>query len=91
MAVELERIETVTLRKLAELTGYRQGALRMKIHRGQLVEGKHYIRSPDGRIQIILSAWNEWVRSGSRGLRRVGRASASRLNGTGGAAGKRCA
>lgn len=59
-------VETITLKKLSEITGYSQGALRQKIYRGELVKGKHYIHGPDGRVHIIVSEWNQWVRSGKK-------------------------
>jgi len=51
----------VTIKKLAELTGYSAGALRKKIERGVLVENMHYVRSPDSRILISLRAFQAWA------------------------------
>ncbi len=51
----------VTINKLSELTGYSSGALRKKIERGVLVEGMHYVRSPDSRILISLCAFQAWA------------------------------
>jgi hypothetical protein len=51
----------VTINKLAEMTGYSAGALRKKIERGVLVEGMHYVRSPDSRILISLRAFHVWA------------------------------
>lgn len=51
----------VTIKKLAELTGYSAGALRKKIERGILAEGLHFLRAPDGRIHISLPAYHAWL------------------------------
>jgi hypothetical protein len=51
----------VTIKKLAEITGYSPGALRKKIERGVLIEGLHYVRSPDSRILISLHAFQAWA------------------------------
>ncbi|MCG3168378.1 MAG: hypothetical protein WA094_07985 [Candidatus Desulfobacillus denitrificans] len=51
----------VTIKKLAEITGYSPAALRKKIERGVLIEGLHYVRSPDSRILISLHAFQAWA------------------------------
>lgn len=55
------QVPLVTINKLAEMTGYSAGALRKKIERGVLVEGMHYVRSPDSRILISLRAFQAWA------------------------------
>jgi hypothetical protein len=61
-------LNAVTTKKLANLTGYTEGALRKKIHDGVFVQGIHFLKSPDGRIQFILEEYNKWVlESGRRG------------------------
>lgn len=55
------QITLVTIKKLAEMTGYSAAALRKKIERGVLVEGMHYVRSPDSRILISLRAFQAWA------------------------------
>lgn len=57
-------VEFVTIKKLADVTGYTVKAFQRKIQRGVFLYGKHYIKDPDGRIQFNLEAYNEWVRSG---------------------------
>lgn len=51
----------VLIKKMAELTGYSEGAIRQKIQRGDWLHGIHFIHSPDGRIQISLEAYNKWI------------------------------
>lgn len=71
----------VTIQKLAEKTGYSVGALRRKIERGQLLEGVHFVKSPDGRIQFNIEAYESWVQGDRPELRLVARASKSTLVG----------
>lgn len=53
----------ITLKRIAELTGYTEGALHKKIHDGVLVEGVHYYRSPDGRIHFDIKEYEKWVKA----------------------------
>ena len=54
-------IKWVTIQKLSELTGYTRDAISKKIDRGQWPEGVMWKKSPDGRRQINLEAYNLWV------------------------------
>ena len=61
-------LKTVTTKKLAELSGFSEGALRKKIADGVFRLGVEFTKSPDGRIQFILEEYNKWVlESGQRG------------------------
>jgi hypothetical protein len=60
-------LKAVTVKKLAELSGYSEGALRKKIHDQVFKEGVQYCRSPDGRIMCLLEGINTWVLNGQRG------------------------
>jgi hypothetical protein len=47
---------------LAEaITGYTVKAIERKIERGDWVEGKVWIRAPDGRILINIPGYEKWV------------------------------
>jgi hypothetical protein len=47
---------------LAEaITGYTVKAIQRKIERGDWVEGKVWIRAPDGRILLDISGYEKWV------------------------------
>lgn len=47
---------------LAEaITGYTVKAIERKIERGDWVEGKVWIRAPDGRILLIIPGYERWV------------------------------
>ena len=59
------RFPLITIRKLAEETGYTEGALKAKIARGDFAEGLHFIKSPDGRVQFKVEAYLKWVESSS--------------------------
>jgi len=48
------------LHLVAAETGYSEKALRRKIEDGILIEGKHYYRSPDGRISIDTEEFTKW-------------------------------
>lgn len=51
----------VTLRKAEAETGYTEKAMRVKIDRGVWLEGKQYVRAPDGHILIDLVGYNQWA------------------------------
>ncbi len=57
------KLPKVTLKKLAEESGYSEHALRSKIARGDFAQGKHYIKSPDGRIHFIVEEYLNWLES----------------------------
>lgn len=54
-------MQWLTLKKFAEQTGYTQAAIRQKIQRGDWLLNIHYIKSPDGRIQINIKEYELWV------------------------------
>ena len=50
------------LLSLAELlTGYTVKAMQRKIERGDWVEGKVWVRAPDGRLLIDMVGYHKWV------------------------------
>ncbi len=57
----MQSLKWVTTKKLAELTGYTEGAIKQKISRGQWPEGIMWKKSPDGRRQINVEAYKKWV------------------------------
>ena len=73
-------VNLVTITKFSELSGYSEEAIRMKIKKGQWLEGAVWIKAPDGRILIDLDGYDRWARGhfstlGSRfrnGMRRRG-------------------
>ena len=56
-------LELITLKKLADLTGYTEGALHKKIYDDVLKEGLHYYRAPDGRIHFNIEEYKKWVKA----------------------------
>ena len=60
-------LKTVTAKKLPELSGYSEGALRKKIHDGIFQQGVHFTKSPDGRIHFLIQEYEKWVLNGLRG------------------------
>ena len=53
----------VRISKFAEQTGYSKRATETKIFRGVWVEGRHYIRAPDGSILMDMEGYARWVES----------------------------
>lgn len=43
------------------LTGYTVKAIERKIERGDWVEGREWIRAPDGRIHVDMVGYHKWV------------------------------
>ncbi len=56
-------VSWVTLKKLAQDTGYTANALRAKIKRGEFEEGVAWCRAPDQRLMINLTFFLEWINS----------------------------
>lgn len=54
----------VLIEKAAELTGYSRRAIEAKIERGIWLEGREWIRAPDGRRQISMRGYEAWVQRG---------------------------
>jgi hypothetical protein len=53
----------VTIKKLADESGYSVDAIEAKIKRGEFAEGIHFVKAPDGRIHFNTKAYIEWVES----------------------------
>ena len=51
----------------AAITGYSAKAIEGKIERGDWVEGREWIKAPDGRRLISTKGFAKWVESGRRG------------------------
>lgn len=51
----------VLIKKLAELTGYTDDAIRAKIKRGVWLKDVHWRKAPDGRILFNLLAIQQWI------------------------------
>lgn len=51
----------VQIRKMEDLTGYSESAIRTKIAKGIWLEGIHYRRAPDNRVLMDLEAYEDWV------------------------------
>lgn len=54
----------VRIRKFAEVTGYTERAVYMKIARGVWLAGQEYRRAPDGNICIDMEGYTRWVEGG---------------------------
>jgi hypothetical protein len=51
----------VLIKKLIELTGYTDDAIRAKIKRGVWLKDVHWRKAPDGRIVFNLMAIQLWI------------------------------
>ena len=51
----------VTVKKLAELTGYSTEAIRQKKKKGVWAENRHWRKAPDNRIVFNTKAIDEWL------------------------------
>jgi hypothetical protein len=51
----------VLIDKAAELIGYSRSAIETKIARGQWVEGREWVKAPDGHRMISLKGFAQWV------------------------------
>ena len=77
----MNTLRYVLINKLSEMSGYTEKAIRRKIERGELVEGTHFLRSPDGRLQFNLEEWDKWVIGENlQALKSITGRSASRSN-----------
>lgn len=53
----------LTIEKFSAETGYTPDAVRSKIKRGDWLEGKVWIKAPDGRILMDTEGYEKWVTS----------------------------
>lgn len=51
----------VLIKKLNELTGYTDDAIRAKIKRGVWLKDVHWRKAPDGRIVFNILAIQQWI------------------------------
>lgn len=57
----LNGVKYVTIKKMADFTGYTETAIRCKISNNIWREGFEWIRSPDNKPLISIKGYNEWV------------------------------
>jgi hypothetical protein len=48
------------------ITGYTEKAVRRKIEDGVWVEGRQYVRAPDGAVLIDMEGFYKWARGDKR-------------------------
>ena len=53
----------VTVELASHLTGLTQPAIRTKISRGVWLQGREYVRAPDGHVMIDIKGFEQWVAS----------------------------
>ena len=52
----------VKIGKFEELTGYTEKAVRRKIQEGVFVQGREFLKAPDGHILIDMEGYEKWAR-----------------------------
>ena len=55
----------VTIKRLAELSGYSEKAIRRKIDLGIFLEDVHFFKAPDSRIHFNVDAYEQWLQQES--------------------------
>lgn len=53
----------VTTNLFATISGYSANAIRIKISRGTWVEGREFVRAPDGTIMVDREGVERWILS----------------------------
>lgn len=62
-SVTTARYVTIVLASVK--TGYSEKAIRRKIEDGVWIEGREYVRAPDGHIMIDMEGMEKWVVKGA--------------------------
>ena len=55
----------VLIKKLVELTGYTENAIRAKIKKGVWLKDRHWRKAPDGRILFDVTEIQAWIEGNS--------------------------
>jgi hypothetical protein len=54
----------VTIPLAAQVTGFTEKAIRRKIEEGVWLEGREFVKAPDGHILISIKGYSQWVEKG---------------------------
>ena len=54
-------INLVRIEKFSDVTGYTPSAIRGKIASGDWMEGREFVKAPDGHILINLEGYHKWA------------------------------
>jgi len=60
----MEAARYVTIRKASQLTGLSEDAINSYIKKGEWLEGREWVYSPNGRRMIDMEGYEAWVESG---------------------------
>lgn len=52
----------VTTKKLAEMTGYTEEAIRMKVKKGIWQRNIHYYKAPDNKLMFVVEVVHKWIK-----------------------------
>ena len=56
------RILVRVLEKFEQISGYTKRSVEAKILRGVWIEGREYVRAPDGRVLVDVDGYQKWAR-----------------------------
>ncbi|WP_257294862.1 hypothetical protein [Endozoicomonas sp. YOMI1] len=56
-------IEWITVKKMAEETGYTEKAIRKKVSKGNWPQGLVWRHAPDNRLLFSKTGYNKWAES----------------------------
>jgi hypothetical protein len=56
-----EKMKWVLIKKMVELTGYTENAIRAKIKKGVWLKDRHWRKAPDGRILFDVQEIQAWI------------------------------
>lgn len=56
----------ITIKKFSELTGYSRAAVYGKIHGGEWLQDRVWIKAPDGKILINTEEYEKWAEGRSQ-------------------------
>jgi hypothetical protein len=51
----------VTIELFARISGYSEKAIRRKIERGVWLQGREFVRAPDGHVLISTKGYAQWA------------------------------
>lgn len=65
ISVLIDGAPYVLIPRAAELTGYTERAIVEKIKRGVWIEGREWVKAPDGHRMVSMKGFAQWVERGA--------------------------
>lgn len=57
----LNTLDSIKIKKFCELTGWTVNAINTKISRGVWLNGREYVKAPDGNIVVSIKGYEKWI------------------------------